>query len=77
MDGSAPRGTGQNKTDKIHHIAKVRVADSNPVSALEISSLAGLMRTNALPDSFHFSAHDLPITGHGWSDGYSQGLHSL
>jgi hypothetical protein len=31
VDGTASEGTGHDPTDPIHHLAKVRVAGSNPV----------------------------------------------
>jgi hypothetical protein len=69
VDGRPALRTRQDTVDELKHIAKVRVADSNPSSALEISS-SSWADANGTPGSVHFflpiTAHQLPITGQGW-----------
>ncbi len=46
VDGTASQGTGQSLVDKIHHLAKVRVAGSNPVFGSKIPGGAHFFNPN-------------------------------
>ena len=78
VDGRPAQRTRPDAPDKLKHLfAKVRVAGSNPVfRSRNLRLLAGLMRTARRFSSLFLpiTAHHLPITGQGWSDGSGEGL---